>query len=76
MSTENGVAPASKARRHVATLERRLTFLCERVAVRPDRDNAFDHAEIAALTWALPVLEAEADDLSRLRSLCGFKVPS
>lgn len=71
MATTNGLAAPRKARRHVETLRRRHDFLVQRVAAIGPDHSGYDDAERTALAWALPVLEAEADHLARLRDRLG-----
>lgn len=71
MATDEGLAKISHARKHIEILRYRRAFLQQRIEYRnvtiTDAVNAFDEAEIRALDWALPVLEAEWDNLARLR---------
>lgn len=64
MTTENGLLLPSTMARNIERLHRRVEFLEARIAERldagrPEAHNGFDRAELDALTWAIPVLEAE-----------------
>lgn len=72
MTTENGLPSLSVLRGHIEGLRRRLEWLdcrCERRINEgyDESHNGYDRTEIAALTWALPVLEAEWDSAARFR---------
>lgn len=71
MATDEGLAKISHARKHIELLRARREFLVQRIEYRSvthtDAVNGFDEAEIRALDFALPVLEAEWDNLARLR---------
>lgn len=74
MSTENGLERLPVARRHVERVRQRIDFLEERCARRladgMDEDrNGFDRAELGALTWALPLMEAEVDFIRRTKAV-------
>lgn len=71
MATDEGLAKIQQARRHIELLRDRREFITQRCASRKidghEASNAHDEDEIRALDWALPVLEAEWDNLCRLR---------
>lgn len=76
MSTEDGLPKVSSVRRKIEILRRRHDFLVWRIeamtAAGAESHTGFDWAERSALEWALPVLEAEWDNLARLRRETGL----
>ena len=64
--------PIQRHKRYVKQLERRLTFLEDRVANYNGNSASFDLSEISALKWAIPILkdeiEAEKEDLALART--------
>ena len=50
-----------RERKLVERLERRLTFLTDRIAACPDRDMSIEVQDRAALLWLLEVAERAAD---------------
>lgn len=78
MTTENGLPKVSSVRRKIETLRRRHDYLVWRIeaatAAGAESHTGFDWAERTALEWALPVLEAEWDNLARLRRETGADV--
>ncbi len=71
MSTENGLAKMTHARRNIERLRSRAEFLSGRIdqyIASGHADKAgFDQGELRALEWALPILETEWDNLARIR---------
>lgn len=71
MTTENGIPKTATARNYIDRLRRRYEFLVEKEhTVGPTKTEEVRNlmrAEIAALEWAFPVLEAEADRIMRLQ---------
>ncbi len=65
--------PIARHKRYVKQLERRLSFLENRVANYEGNSDSFDRSEISALKWAIPVLkdeiECEKEDLAEARQL-------
>lgn len=55
--------PASPTR-HIKQLERRLAFLEKRVEEYRGHSPSYDRAEIAALRWAIPILQDAVDGFS------------
>ncbi len=56
---ENNLKP-SVEKKFLETLNRRYDFLAKRVHDEPDRNGiSFDKSELAALTWALYMLDPE-----------------
>lgn len=67
MTTSDGVPRPATVRRHIQTLRDRRDFVAGRIAATPTRPGAgYDAAEVAALDWAIPVLEDEFDNTARL----------
>lgn len=67
MSTEQGLDTAANVNKHIDAFRDRVAFLEDRIA-RTDRvHDGWDRREVAAINWAIPVLEAERDHLIRLR---------
>lgn len=70
MSTENGLEPLKFARRDIEVLRGRLEFIAGRIEAMVAEGHVgragFLVAESRALAWALPVLEAEFDNLARM----------
>jgi hypothetical protein len=72
MTTTDGLPLYKHARSYLEIIRDRLTYLEDRDAMYRSegaRDNTFVTQEIRALRWAIPVLEAEVDDIVRLRKL-------
>lgn len=72
MSTEEGVLDSRQVTALIERLRVRMEFVKGRMEVTGNFEGAhFDRDEYRALAWALPVLEAERDDLLRLRKVVG-----
>lgn len=68
MTTEIGLGSARQITDHIERLQTRMVFLKGRIEAHGGIEEArYDRDEYHALIWALPVLEAERDDLIRLR---------
>lgn len=70
MSTENGVVRLGDARRYTERLRSRAEHLAAKVAEREAEGLpvAYEAAELAALRWAIPLMEAEGDFIARFRT--------
>lgn len=71
MATENGLEKLHRARVHIEYLRERRAFLETKsialeIDIRPG-SGTYEAREIAAIDWALPILEAEWDNMARLR---------
>lgn len=77
MTTSNGLPRTNKMRGYIDRLERRRVFLIARMAAYEKEhgvyaaiiDRSFERQEIAALEWAIPVLETEWDNAARLHRM-------
>lgn len=71
MALENGLEKLSRARKHIDRLRDRRLYLLDKIenleAVGKDMSNGFERGEAEAIAWALPILEAEWDNLRRMR---------
>lgn len=73
MSTANGLPRLKVVRQYARTLEERIDYLQEKIAAKVATHEdfhpewSFEAAEIAALRHALDLLDAEWDNLARLR---------
>lgn len=72
MTTEQGLPKSATARRHIERLRNRLDYLDRWIAdfeaSTGHEENGYRRAEAEAIRWAIPVLEAEWDNLVRLRA--------
>lgn len=64
VTTENGIPRPAKVRDYIAIMVDTLHYQMERQQCRP---NGFTALHIAALEWAIPVLETEELSLLTLR---------
>jgi hypothetical protein len=71
VTTEAGIPTIKQASHYVATVRRRLAFIEDRLERGLDHNigSSYDLAEVTALEWALPVLEAELDWIRRAAPL-------
>ena len=70
MATEHGVIKAQRARHNIEILRRHVQHQVELLdRTEEPRVRGAIQARIEAMKWAIPVLEAEADNLMRLEQL-------
>lgn len=72
MTTENGTPKLSTIREYADVLVRRMAYLHARIEQRtadgaPDNANDYDRGELAAIGFALPLIEAQWDMVARLQ---------
>lgn len=70
MTTENGIDRIKTMRHHIETLRRRREYVLGQIEEKwPDGEPGYtyERAEVNAIEWALPVLEAEFDAMARRR---------
>lgn len=72
MTTENGTPKLSTIREYADVLIRRMAYLHARIEQRtadgaPDNANDYDRGELAAIGFALPLIEAQWDMVARLQ---------
>jgi hypothetical protein len=57
MSTENGVSHPKEVAKYIKYLRKRIAYIESRI--RHGQGNMYHERELAAMEWAMPVLEAE-----------------
>jgi hypothetical protein len=59
MTTENGISHPKEVAKHIKHLRKRIAYIESRI--RHGQGNIYYERELAAMAWAMPILEAEQD---------------